>query len=114
VLDNSGRLPAGDFVEQYFSVSFPEKSGWGRLASGDRFIQVDGVRAWWIANGFGGVHEGTSYFRTGPDIFIPHGERVIWVLFASQGMVPPYETPTATTLDWMRQILDRVDLAPEL
>jgi len=108
IRENPQHLPIEDFVEQEFSLhsSPPLENSLTNFQESSHFISVANVQALRIEDGI---------TLAKPDIFIPHGDIVIWVYISrpnGDGAVPPFDSPCDTTLKLLDEILSSLSLFP--
>jgi len=108
IRENLQHLPIEDFVEQEFNLhsSPPFGNSLINFQESGRYITVANIQALRIEDGI---------TLAKPDIFIPHGDIVIWVYISrpdGDGAVPPFDSPCDTTLKLLDEILSSLSLFP--
>ena len=103
MMENPERLPVTQFVEQEFKLqtSPPHANSLQDFQTSKNMIDVANIKGLRVENGI------TS---NKPDIFIPHGDRVIRVYVSNTNPVPPHDPPCKQTLGMLDDILNSIEL----
>lgn len=106
IRENPQHLPIEEFVEQEFNLhtSPPFGNSLINFQESGHYITVANLQALRIEDGI---------TLAKPDIFIPHGDIVIWVYISrsdGDGAVPPFDPPCDTTLRLLDEILTSLSL----
>ncbi len=105
ILQNPQQLRLDEFIEQKFQLSTdpPSVNALENYEETGYFVEIGGVRSLRVE---GGIHDSAI-----PEIFIPHGNRVL-VVAIGRGMMPPFGPPCNQMLQLLDQMLDTLVLFP--
>lgn len=99
------QLPIREFVEQKFHLQSnpPLNNSLQNYQETSLFVTIANVQALRIEAGITPAQ---------PDIFIPHGQKVIHIYVMEDAMLPPYGPPCGKTLELLDEILASITLLP--
>lgn len=105
MMRNPERLPVTQFVEQEFKLqtSPPHANSLQDFQTSKNIVDIAGTQGLRIENG-------VTFNK--PDIFIPHGDRIIRVYISADSPVPPHDPPCKQTLEMLDDILNSIELFP--
>ncbi|GAB4581299.1 MAG: hypothetical protein Fur0022_40460 [Anaerolineales bacterium] len=105
VFQNPQQLRMDEFIEQKFELftNPPSVHALENYQETGYFVEIGGVRSLRVE---GGIHDSNI-----PEIFIPHGNRVLAVAIG-RGMMPPFTPPCAVMLQLLDQMLNTLVLFP--
>jgi hypothetical protein len=105
MMKNPERLPVSQFVEQEFKLQTepPHVDSLQNFQTSKSIIDVAGTQGLRIENGI-------TFDK--PDIYIPHGDRIIRVAISADSPLPPHDPPCKQTLEMLDGILNSIELLP--
>lgn len=105
VLQNPQELQINEFIEQEFQLttSPPSKDASKNYQETGYFVDIGGVHSFRVEAGIRPAAQ--------PEIFVPHGNRVLLIAIG-RGMMPPFGPPCKQILQLLDQMLNTLILFP--